>query len=120
MKVGQLVRLKNFPEVKGVVVEEGNYDPEWCRVRLDHKTMGYLPGLSWYLVESLQIIESEPSPQVKSASCYACKHSGQEPDCNMYCGHPDAGLYGVSLLRQPAEHCPNHSKFEQHPLRPAP
>lgn len=51
------------------------------------------------------------------SKCQACRYSYMEPDSDLICGHPDAGLFGKTLLREPAEHCTDFSKFEQHPLR---
>lgn len=51
-------------------------------------------------------------------NCAACAYSGIEPnDMDLACGHPDAGTFGVTLHKEPAAHCPNRIKFEQHPGR---
>jgi hypothetical protein len=61
---------------------------------------------------------SLPKVVVVPTNCSACAYSGIEPDdMNLHCGHPDAGTFGVSLRREPAEHCPDRVKFEQHPGR---
>jgi hypothetical protein len=53
-----------------------------------------------------------------SRDCRACRYSGIEPmDMDLTCGHPDAGAFGIHLFKQPADHCPDYSKFEQHPGR---
>lgn len=53
-------------------------------------------------------------------TCRACRHSYQEPDSGLVCGHPDAGPFGL-LVRDDARpnlrHCYSHERFEQHPLR---
>lgn len=71
--------------------------------------------------DSLAFLEASKKKQVAEQpkkSCRACSHSGMGPDDDYpYCGHPDTGFWGVSLRTEPAAHCPNHSKFEQHPLR---
>ena len=59
-----------------------------------------------------------PSSLRPSTTCKACTYSGIEPnDMDLACGHPDAGTFGVSLRREPAAHCPDGIKFQQHPLR---
>ena len=59
-----------------------------------------------------------PSSLRPSTTCKACTYSGIEPnDMDLACGHPDAGTFGVSLRREPAAHCPDRVKFEQHPGR---
>ena len=61
---------------------------------------------------SLSVLSTSPT------ICKACAYSGIEPqDMDLSCGHPDAGTFGVSLRREPAEHCPDRIKFQQHPLR---
>ena len=73
-------------------------------------------------------------------NCHACTHSYMEPSgpADLICGHPDSGMFGLTLkwiLRggqietfsgdvrsadlvvKPANHCSDHQKFEQHPLR---
>lgn len=50
-------------------------------------------------------------------NCRACRYSYMEPDSDLICGHPDAGMFGKTLRREPAEHCPDFVKFEQHPQR---
>ena len=53
-------------------------------------------------------------------NCRACSHSYMEPDSPLICGHPDSGSFGLSVRRDPVEHCgPERSKFEQHPKRHA-
>jgi hypothetical protein len=50
--------------------------------------------------------------------CKACRYSGIEPsDMNLTCGHPDAGVFGLHIWKEPLEHCPDFIKFEQHPGR---
>jgi hypothetical protein len=51
-------------------------------------------------------------------NCSACRWSGIEPaDMDLTCGHPDAGFFGLHIRKEPLEHCPDFSKFEQHPGR---
>lgn len=53
-------------------------------------------------------------------NCKACTHSFMEPDDDLTCGHPDAGVMGIYVQHARAEkgHCgPALPKFEQHPLR---
>lgn len=60
-------------------------------------------------------------------NCWACKHSGIEPDDQrLICGHPDGGPFGkwaetigTSMgASDVGGHCgPERSKFEQHPHR---
>lgn len=50
-------------------------------------------------------------------TCYACTHSYMEPDSGLICGHKDAGWFGLTIYKEPLDHCPNFCKFEQHPLR---
>lgn len=51
-------------------------------------------------------------------TCKACSFCGSEPDEPfLICGHPDAGTFGSYLRKEPLDHCPDFSKFEQHPLR---
>jgi len=51
-------------------------------------------------------------------NCHACAHSGMGPeDLYLVCGHPDAGVMGTFIKKEPLDHCPNFSKFEQHPHR---
>lgn len=50
-------------------------------------------------------------------TCRACAYYGIEPDDDPHCGHPDAGPYGTYVRREPLDHCPGFSKFEQHPGR---
>lgn len=53
-----------------------------------------------------------------SPNCHACAHSGMGPeDPYLVCGHPDAGVMGTFIKKEPLDHCPNFSKFEQHPHR---
>jgi hypothetical protein len=40
-----------------------------------------------------------------------------EPDTDLTCGHKDAGELGTTIRKEPLNHCPDYSKFEQHPLR---
>ena len=42
-----------------------------------------------------------------------------EPDSGLICGHPDAGVFGLTIYSEPLAHCPDFSKFEQHPRRNA-
>lgn len=58
-------------------------------------------------------------------NCFACKHSGMEPDDRrLFCMHPDSGTFGKYLTSQrqnpseakPLPHC-GGKKFEQHPNR---
>ncbi len=52
--------------------------------------------------------------------CAACAFSGIEPqDMDLFCAHPDAGAFGVTLRKEPADHCPGKVKFQQHPGRNA-
>ena len=53
-------------------------------------------------------------------NCLACRYSFMEPDDDLTCGHPDAGLVGlyVKHAAAPGGHCgPSRPKFDQHPLR---
>lgn len=51
-------------------------------------------------------------------NCSACRYSGMEPDdMNLTCGHPDAGVFGLHIRKEPLGHCENFKKFEQHPGR---
>lgn len=55
-------------------------------------------------------------------NCQACRYSGMEPaDMNLTCSHPDLTNgkhpFGLHIYREPLDHCPNYSKFEQHPGR---
>lgn len=52
-------------------------------------------------------------------NCRACKNSYMEPDSGLICGHPDAGVFGLTIYSEPLAHCPDFSKFEQHPRRNA-
>lgn len=57
-------------------------------------------------------------------NCHACAHSGMEPaDMNLTCSHPDlvkmGHPFGLHIWKEPLDHCPNFSKFEQHKLRNA-
>lgn len=41
-----------------------------------------------------------------------------EPDATtLICGHPDAGLFGLFIKREPLPHCAGFVKFKQHPRR---
>jgi hypothetical protein len=41
-----------------------------------------------------------------------------EPDdMNLICGHPDTGTFGKYIRIEPLPHCPDYSKFKQHPGR---
>lgn len=54
----------------------------------------------------------------KPRTCMACAHCGMAPDDPFpVCGHPDAGLMGLYIKSEPLSHCPDFSKFEQHPGR---
>lgn len=63
------------------------------------------------------MVHGKPQPEPKN--CHACKYSGMEPaDMNLTCFHPDTGSsVGLHIWKEPLEHCPNYSKFEQHPGR---
>ena len=55
-------------------------------------------------------------------TCFACRYSGMEPsDLNLTCEHPDltngVHRFGLHIYKEPLEHCPDFSKFEQHPGR---
>lgn len=52
-------------------------------------------------------------------NCFACTHSGMEPDDpRLICFHPDSGAMGLYLRdSKPVTHCCGGSKFEQHPQR---
>jgi hypothetical protein len=50
-------------------------------------------------------------------NCRACAHSYMEPDTGLICGHKDAGLFGLTIRSEPLDHCPEFSKFKQHPYR---
>lgn len=56
-------------------------------------------------------------------NCLACRFSYMEPDSPLICGHPESGMFGLSLAgpaspRLKDGHCgEDGSKFEQHPLR---
>lgn len=53
-------------------------------------------------------------------TCWACTHSYMEPDSDLVCGHPDAGIVGATANRASGEdgHCgPERPKFQQHPRR---
>lgn len=56
-----------------------------------------------------------------SPNCHACAHSYMEPDSPyLICGHKDTGRpFGLFIKKEPLEHCPSYSKFEQHPGRTA-
>lgn len=50
--------------------------------------------------------------------CAACAFSGIDMDApTLICQHPDAGMFGLYLYREPSPHCPDYVKFEQHPGR---
>jgi hypothetical protein len=50
-------------------------------------------------------------------TCYACAYSYMEPDSPfLICGHPEEGVFGTYLRKQPLEDC-GWERFEQHPRR---
>lgn len=50
-------------------------------------------------------------------TCNACAYSGMEPDdMTLTCYHPDAGMFGQHIWKEPLDHC-GFQKFEQHPSR---
>lgn len=56
--------------------------------------------------------------QETKKNCHACTHSYMEPDApTLICGHKDAGVFGLFIRSEPLGHCPDYSKFEQHPGR---
>ena len=69
----------------------------------------------------VDVDEPAPSSQPPSTlmTCKACAFSGIEPDSPYFiCGHPDANPpWGLHIKKEPLDHCPNFSKFEQHPGR---
>lgn len=93
-----------------------------------------------------KVVEEASSPETAvperthPKNCHACANSYMEPSGppDLICGHPDAGSFGKILRReskvvqvataagmvvaldtviQPADHCGDFTKFEQHPLR---
>jgi hypothetical protein len=50
-------------------------------------------------------------------NCRACRYSYMEPDSDLICGHPDSGTFGLTIRKEPLDHCKDFSKFQQHPLR---
>lgn len=59
-----------------------------------------------------------PEPPAAKRTCMACAYCGMGPgDDYPVCGHPDAGVIGTYIKKEPLAHCPNFSKFEQHPGR---
>lgn len=50
-------------------------------------------------------------------NCHACAHSYMEPDSDLICGHPDLGVFGLTIKKEPMDHCPAFVKFKQHPMR---
>jgi len=63
-------------------------------------------------------VSGEPRFKRVEPNCHACANSGMEPDADyLICGHPDAGPVGKFIKKEPLDHCPNFSKFEQHPGR---
>lgn len=58
------------------------------------------------------LVANEPAPP----NCRACSRSYMDPDSGLICGHPDAGLFGLTIYREPLSHC-GWKKFEQHPGR---
>jgi hypothetical protein len=39
-----------------------------------------------------------------------------EPDSDLICGHSDAGTFGLTIRKEPLDHCKGE-KFAQHPKR---
>lgn len=62
---------------------------------------------------------SEQLTATPKKNCRACGFSYMEPDSGLICGHPDAGFFGVTIRTEPAAHCPDFVKFQQHPKRQA-
>lgn len=51
-------------------------------------------------------------------TCKACALCGSEPDAQyLICWHESAGSFGQYITQEPLPHCPDFSKFKQHPLR---
>lgn len=74
-------------------------------------------------VREVNEFEGEGAPGVRRfelvpPNCHACSYAGMGPnDPYLVCGHPDAGVMGTFIKKEPLDHCPDFSKFEQHPGR---
>jgi len=68
-----------------------------------------------------RVDEPAPSsqPPATPRTCRACAFCGIEPDSPYFiCGYPDPRHpWGLYIKKEPLDHCPNFSKFEQHPGR---
>lgn len=66
----------------------------------------------------MTLFHSDSAPSTKAKTCMACSYCGMGPD-DPYpvCGHPDAGQMGLFIKSEPLPHCPDFSKFKQHPGR---